>query len=64
MYLKNRGDIMKEYKVMLFLIKIEGGYIQRFEASLNQLAADGWILNNSCFRGKDHFLVILEKERQ
>jgi len=31
---------MKEYKVMLFTIKIEGGYIQSFEGSLNQMAAD------------------------
>ena len=54
---------MKEYKVMLFTIKLEGGYLQRFEVSLNQMAADGWILSSSCFRGKDHFLVIMEKDR-
>jgi len=54
---------MKEYKVMLFTIKIEGGYIQHFEVSLNQMAADGWVLKNSNFRGKDHFLVIMEKDK-
>ena len=55
--------MMKEYKVMLFTIKIEGGFIQRFEVSLNQMAADGWVLNSSNFRGKDHFLVIMEKDK-
>ncbi len=54
---------MKEYKVLLFTIKIEGGFIQNFEVSLNQLAADGWVLNSSNFRGKDHFLVIMEKDK-
>lgn len=61
--LKKRGDLMKEYKVMLFIIKIEGDYIQRFEVSLNQMAAEGWVLNSSNFRGKDHFLVIMEKDK-
>jgi len=54
---------MKEYKVMLFTIKIEGGYIQKFEVSLNQLAAAGWVLNNYNFRGKDHLLVTMEKDK-
>jgi len=55
--------MMKEYKVMLFTIKIEGGFIQHFEVSLNQMAADGWVLKNSNFRGKDHFLVIMERDQ-
>ena len=54
---------MKEYKVMIFTIKIEGGYIQRFEISLNQMAADGWVLNNYDFRGKDHLLVTMERDK-
>lgn len=54
---------MKEYKAVLFIIKTEGGYIQRFEVSLNQMAADGWVLKSSNFRGKDHFLVIMEKDK-
>ncbi len=54
---------MKEYKVMLFTIRVGLDYIQRFEGSLNQMAADGWVLKDSNFRGKDHFLVIMEKEK-
>lgn len=54
---------MKEYKVMIITIKIEGGYIQRFEISLNQMAADGWVLNNYDFRGKDHLLVTMERDK-
>ncbi len=63
MFLKNRGEIIKEYKVMLFTIKIDRGFIQNFEVSLNQMAADGWVLKHSNFRGKAYLLPVMERNR-
>ncbi|MFX1445694.1 MAG: hypothetical protein ACFFHV_19940 [Promethearchaeota archaeon] len=54
---------MKAYKVMVFRIDVTGSSsLQGFESILNNMALDGWILNDWKFRGKDHLLVIMERD--
>jgi len=55
---------MKEYKVMFFKIEVTGGRsLQALESNLNNMALDGWVLNEWKFRGKDYLLVIMERDR-